>query len=286
MGFKVEKLAQHPIVILQLKGDIERDDIRAMLLGSIEHFQRMCGVACLLFDLSCVEALDAERFAHSLQVFQRTSPTFKNDAPILLAFAGVNGITEQINALLERTGLTVPNFQSVPAALTYLELKVDNTNVSQSLANQDTGKVETLHLTGFPQDQPETPYTAKAGSEVFPASGLLRVRHIETGRSIVVIPNEEVLIGRRSQGEVKPNIDLTMWGAFQHGVSRRHALITRNRDRLKIIDLASANGTFLNGEQLEPQTEVMLRDGDEIRFSRLAVHIYFEDTLQGDWNNL
>ena len=285
MGYNIAKLDHHPILLVQLGGDIGREDIRAVLLGSIEHFQRMSGVACLLFDLERVTAIDTERFVHGLHVFERTSPTFKSDAPILLAFAGANGITGQINTLLESKGMAVPSFKSVPAALTYLELKVDNTNVSQSLTHEDTDEIETMHFNSSQLHQPKADHTAEAGSETFPTSGLLRVKHIETERSVIVIPNQETLVGRRCKGEAKPDIDLSMWGAYHYGVSRRHALIIRQSNTLGFVDLDSANGTFVNGTRLQPQTEAVLRDGDQIHFGRLAVRIYFEDTLQGGWND-
>ena len=48
-------------------------------------------------------------------------------------------------------------------------------------------------------------------------------------------------------------------------VSRRHALIVRQPDGVRVLDDRSLNGVFVNGERVEWST---LRDGDEILVGR------------------
>src|SRR2546426_11773903 len=48
-------------------------------------------------------------------------------------------------------------------------------------------------------------------------------------------------------------------------VSRRHALIVRQHDGVRVLDDRSLNGVFVNGERVEWST---LRDGDEILVGR------------------
>ncbi|HEY2769559.1 MAG TPA: FHA domain-containing protein [Solirubrobacteraceae bacterium] len=55
-------------------------------------------------------------------------------------------------------------------------------------------------------------------------------------------------------------------------VSRRHALIVRQPDGLRVLDDRSLNGVFVNGERVEWST---LADGDEIVIGRH--HLYFVD---------
>jgi hypothetical protein len=55
-------------------------------------------------------------------------------------------------------------------------------------------------------------------------------------------------------------------------VSRRHALIVRQPDGLRVLDDRSLNGVFVNGERVEWST---LSDGDEIVIGRH--HLYFID---------
>jgi len=87
----------------------------------------------------------------------------------------------------------------------------------------------------------------------------------------------EVVLGRADgRTHTYPDLDLTPYGAIENGVSRMHAAIRRNEDALLLIDLGSANGTFVNGQKVAPKTPLILRDGDEVRLGRLVSHIYFE----------
>jgi len=52
-------------------------------------------------------------------------------------------------------------------------------------------------------------------------------------------------------------------------VSRRHALIVRQPDGLRVLDDRSLNGVFVNGERVEWST---LADGDEIVIGRHHLH--------------
>lgn len=52
-------------------------------------------------------------------------------------------------------------------------------------------------------------------------------------------------------------------------VSRRHARLTVDSGRLMVEDLASAAGTFINGERLAPNIRYLVDDGAELRFGDL-----------------
>jgi predicted RNA-binding Zn-ribbon protein involved in translation (DUF1610 family) len=52
-------------------------------------------------------------------------------------------------------------------------------------------------------------------------------------------------------------------------VSRRHALIVRHPDGVRVLDDRSLNGVFVNGERIEWR---VLRDGDEILVGRYKLH--------------
>ena len=51
-------------------------------------------------------------------------------------------------------------------------------------------------------------------------------------------------------------------------VSRQHAIIKRNRQSFTLIDLNSANGTFMNGERIK---EHALRNGDSFSISKFTI---------------
>ena len=52
-------------------------------------------------------------------------------------------------------------------------------------------------------------------------------------------------------------------------VSRRHALIVRQPDGVRVLDDRSLNGVFVNGERVEWR---VLRDADEIVVGRYRLH--------------
>ena len=70
------------------------------------------------------------------------------------------------------------------------------------------------------------------------------------------------MIGRRSDSRaIFPEIPLN----YDDAVSHRHALLQRRDDGTLVLrDIGAANGTRLNGKDVEPLTDNPLRDSDEI----------------------
>lgn len=61
-------------------------------------------------------------------------------------------------------------------------------------------------------------------------------------------------------------------GILQYpGISKRHCIIESQQEQYQIIDLGSTNGTFLNGELLNPMESYVLKEGDKIT---IANHTY------------
>jgi hypothetical protein len=71
----------------------------------------------------------------------------------------------------------------------------------------------------------------------------------------------------------QPDVDLTAYEAFEKGVSGLHAVIQHTTEGVQIVDMGSTNGTYVNGRRLIPDRHYILRDGDEIRLSRLIANI-------------
>ena len=95
---------------------------------------------------------------------------------------------------------------------------------------------------------------------------------LNNGRRIVVDTAQELLVGRKdNQRGIYPDVDLGLDGGYDAGVSRRHAIITPHGGGFVIEDLASANGTFINGRRLPPQTPTPIRNGDELKFGTLIL---------------
>jgi predicted RNA-binding Zn-ribbon protein involved in translation (DUF1610 family) len=61
-------------------------------------------------------------------------------------------------------------------------------------------------------------------------------------------------------------------------VSRRHALIVRQPDGLRVLDDRSLNGVFVNGERVEWST---LADGDEVVIGRHHLHFVDVQAVSG-----
>jgi hypothetical protein len=104
------------------------------------------------------------------------------------------------------------------------------------------------------------------------------IMHIRDAPESLMIPlSDEILFGREEEtNEHHLDVDLIPYGALEKGVSRLHAAISTENNVITLIDAGSANGTYLNGQRLIPDQPHILRDGDEICFSRLVAHIYFK----------
>jgi pSer/pThr/pTyr-binding forkhead associated (FHA) protein len=87
-----------------------------------------------------------------------------------------------------------------------------------------------------------------------------------------------LVIGRNNIDEAADvvDIDLTSFGAQDLGVSRHHARIDARKEPPLIVDLGSANGTFINGTKLEPNKPYQLESGDELRLGRLVMRLYYK----------
>ena len=85
---------------------------------------------------------------------------------------------------------------------------------------------------------------------------------------------DELILGRAVPGTPdQPDIDLTPFGAVIQGVSRRHVLIIKEGNLLKVADLASTNGTYLNGVRLQPRQPRLLRTGDRLSLGQLVIKV-------------
>ena len=57
--------------------------------------------------------------------------------------------------------------------------------------------------------------------------------------------------------------------SFSNAVSRAHCRIVFAEGQSSLLDLGSANGTFLNGKKLEPNTPSAVKPGDKIKLANL-----------------
>jgi hypothetical protein len=116
-----------------------------------------------------------------------------------------------------------------------------------------------------------------SGTNELGADGVIMLQIGPDDMPITVQVRQEVVLGRMSeQSDTTTYINLTPYGADEHGVSRKHARLLRDNKALYLADLNSTNGTRLNGEILPSGVERRLRDGDEITLGRLKLFVYFK----------
>ena len=78
----------------------------------------------------------------------------------------------------------------------------------------------------------------------------------------------DVVMGR-SGVDVRVDLDLAGYGAREHGISRRHALLRPTDEELWLIDLGSTNGTHWNSSPVRAGEPHVLEDRDVIALSSL-----------------
>jgi hypothetical protein len=93
----------------------------------------------------------------------------------------------------------------------------------------------------------------------------------DAGERLFLIYLPEMLVGRRDDSQrIRPEIPV-----LDPGVSRRHAsFLQLPGGRLAILDLASANGTVVNGARVVAGARRELADGDAVtmgRWTRITV---------------
>jgi hypothetical protein len=143
-----------------------------------------------------------------------------------------------------------------------------------SLEKDDTlvKKPKTLPLV----EQPDVERSIRWGSVFLGKSAMLALRVKGRQEPIHIEVKDRYIIGRvHPRSDDHPDLDLNKYGAFFHGVSRKHVLITKDGNLLQIEDLGSTNGTYLNGTKLFPHQPRMLRDGDELCLGHLVMRVHF-----------
>ncbi len=97
---------------------------------------------------------------------------------------------------------------------------------------------------------------------------------MDSGQILPLTDRNEYTLGRLSEGQpVVPDLDLSAHQAYAAGVSRLHALLKRDGKRVVIMDLGSANGTYVNGKRLTSNTERLLNHGDVVALGKFKFQV-------------
>jgi hypothetical protein len=104
------------------------------------------------------------------------------------------------------------------------------------------------------------------------AWGSLHLMH--NGQILPLTDRDEYTLGRLTEGQpVVPDLDLSPHDAYASGVSRLHALLKRDGKRVIIMDLGSANGTYVNGRRLTANSERLLNHGDVVALGKFKFQV-------------
>jgi hypothetical protein len=137
--------------------------------------------------------------------------------------------------------------------------------------------VETLITQAITDEQIETELKRKGArpeAPAIPANSWLSLHLMDSGKILPLASRNEFTLGRLSEGQpIMPDIDLTPYQAYASGVSRLHAVVKRDVNRVMVMDLGSSNGTYLNGRRLNPHTEESLNHGDIVALGKLKIQV-------------
>jgi hypothetical protein len=93
---------------------------------------------------------------------------------------------------------------------------------------------------------------------------------------ITLTVQQPVSFGRAtSTSNFRSHIDLSKYEAVNQGVSRVHMYLHNQDGEFYVEDADTVNGTFVNGDPIQPHALVKVRNADEIRLGQLRMYIYF-----------
>ena len=94
----------------------------------------------------------------------------------------------------------------------------------------------------------------------------LRVASGKNKGNIIPLPVGKFLIGREEDCHLRPNSE---------AVSRHHCVFTSDEFAVRLRDLGSTNGTFVNGEKIA--RAVILHSGDKVSIGKLEFEVVVRD---------
>ncbi len=107
-----------------------------------------------------------------------------------------------------------------------------------------------------------------------PANSWISLHLMDSGKILPLASRNEFTLGRLSEGQpIMPDIDLTPYQAYASGVSRLHAVVKRDSERVFVMDLGSSNGTYVNGRRINPHVEESLNHGDILALGKLKIQV-------------
>jgi hypothetical protein len=140
---------------------------------------------------------------------------------------------------------------------------------SQLLSDQELD-IDTLVIPS--RDGNTEPGQAKNPGELAEGLSDFGLYNADRDQYLEIPSSHEFTIGRFVEGQViTPDVDLNPFEAYDQGISRLHATIryVPKSQNYFVVDLGSANGTFVNGYEIPANSEVPIKHGDKVKFGKL-----------------
>jgi pSer/pThr/pTyr-binding forkhead associated (FHA) protein len=113
------------------------------------------------------------------------------------------------------------------------------------------------------------------GPAVLTRQDSIALRVVGSTVSIPLVGQQDYILGRAEGTQaILPDIDLNRFGAHEKGVSRLHCHLKFQNDQMVVVDLGSANGTYLNGTRLTPDRAILVSDNDTLTLGSLKVQVF------------
>ncbi len=122
------------------------------------------------------------------------------------------------------------------------------------------------------QSRPSSPPSPVVSPSTADAAVSLHL--IESGMILHLSGQTEFTLGRVAEGQpILPDVDLSPYEAYAQGVSRLHAALKMNNQRVFITDLGSSNGTRVNGQKIMPNADFPLNHGDVVALGKFKIQV-------------
>lgn len=140
---------------------------------------------------------------------------------------------------------------------------------SQLLADEDLD-IDTLVIPS--RDHTTAPGDKVSAGDLAESVSGFGLYNAEQKEYLEIPSSHEFTIGRFVDGQViTPDVDLNPFEAYEYGISRLHATIRYDpkSQNYYIVDLGSANGTYVNEHEIPANSEVPIKHGDKLKFGKL-----------------
>lgn len=275
-AYSLEQLTESSTWLMMLRGKFDLVGVRNTFHTASLQMQASASAKRLIVDLNPTIFESNANIQTLLETLLEALLNANLAASLQYALLSENPVVTGYVRQLEAQGLELPVFKRLADALTFFNLKESSKRLKQSMEHTHTQDVRFVDLSSV-EVLDEDPATPQRGTNTFPENGLLKLTALEGADSMLLSPETETVVGRRSMSGLQPHIDLSLWGAYEKGVSRRHAKLLLNSDgQLCLVELGSANGTFLNGKQLQPFQQYVLHEFDTIRLGQLSFRITYQ----------